>query len=133
MPTIQQYIRGIRKSRKRKSKTPAFLGSCHRKGVCVRVFTLKPKKPNSSQRKVAKVKLSSGKSVFCKIPGQGHNLQKHTQVLIRGGRARDIPGTQYHVMRGLRDFVGVEKFTRVNRRSKFGMKNPNKKEKNVGI
>jgi len=94
------------------------------KGVCLKVYTTKPKKPNSAIRKVAKVRLSIGKSVIAYIPGQGHNLQEHSVVLIRGGRVKDLPGVQYHIIRGKYDFTSTETFARSNRRSKFGVKQP---------
>ncbi len=125
MPTIQQLIRKGRKQLTKKSKSPA-LGSCpQRRGVCVRVYTTTPKKPNSAMRKVARVRLTNGKEVNAYIPGEGHNLQEHSIVLIRGGRVKDLPGVRYHVIRGTLDADGVE--GRLQRRSKYGAKKPKKK------
>ena len=122
MPTIQQLIRFGRKKNKRKTKSPALLGCPQRRGVCTRVYTTTPKKPNSALRKVARVRLSSGFEVTAYIPGIGHNLQEHSVVLIRGGRVKDLPGVRYHIIRGCLDASGVK--NRTNGRSKFGVKRP---------
>jgi len=124
MPTIQQLVRKGRKKLVDKSKSPA-LGSCPQKrGVCVRVYTTTPKKPNSAMRKVARVKLVNQKEVNAYIPGEGHNLQEHSIVLIRGGRVKDLPGVRYHVIRGALDTSGVE--GRLDSRSLYGAKRPKK-------
>ncbi len=120
MPTINQLIRKGRKKLKKKSKTPALNGSPQKRGVCTRVYTTTPKKPNSALRKVAKVKLTSGFEVISYIQGEGHNLQEHSIVLVRGGRVKDLPGVRYHVVRGALDTAGVE--GRKNGRSKYGAK-----------
>ena len=126
MPTIQQLVRKGRKKLKSKSKSPA-LDSCPKKrGVCTRVYTTTPKKPNSAMRKVARVRLSHGKEVNAYIPGEGHNLQEHSIVLIRGGRVKDLPGVRYHVIRGTLDTGGVD--DRTQRRSKYGAKKPKAKK-----
>ena len=122
MPTIQQLVREGRSSKFTKSKTPALKGSPQRRGVCTRVYTTTPKKPNSALRKVARVRLSSGIEVTAYIPGEGHNLQEHSIVLVRGGRVRDLPGVRYHIIRGVLDSAGVEE--RKQRRSKYGAKKP---------
>jgi small subunit ribosomal protein S12 len=120
MATLNQVIRKCRKSKPKLSKTPA-LDSCYqRKGVCNKVYTTKPKKPNSAQRKVARVKLTNGKVVTAYIPGEGHNLQEHSVVLVRGGRVPDLPGVRYHLVRGALDLQGVA--TRTTSRSKYGSK-----------
>lgn len=120
MPTTNQLIKKGRKKQTRKYKTPA-LGKCPQKrGVCVRVFTTTPKKPNSALRKVARVKLTNGIDVAAYIPGEGHNLQEHSIVLLRGGRVKDLPGVRYHVIRGVLDAAGVE--NRSQGRSKYGKK-----------
>ena len=120
MPTINQLIRKGRKRVLEKTKTPA-LGSCPQKrGVCTRVYTSTPKKPNSALRKIARVRLSNGKEITAYIPGEGHNLQEHSIVLVRGGRVRDLPGVRYHLVRGTRDAAGVE--ARRQGRSKYGAK-----------
>ncbi len=124
MPTIQQLIRKGRKHVKGKSKSPALNSSPQKRGVCVRVYTTTPKKPNSAMRKVARVRLTNGKEVNAYIPGEGHNLQEHSIVLIRGGRVKDLPGVRYHVIRGTLDTQGVE--DRTQRRSKYGTKRPKK-------
>ena len=125
MPTIQQLVRKGRKKLTSKSKSPA-LGSCPQKrGVCTRVYTTTPKKPNSAMRKVARVRLTNGKEVNAYIPGEGHNLQEHSIVLIRGGRVKDLPGVRYHVIRGTLDTGGVD--DRTQRRSKYGSKKPKAK------
>ena len=122
MPTIQQLIRQGRSSKFTKSKTPALKGSPQRRGVCTRVYTTTPKKPNSALRKVARVRLSSGVEVTAYIPGEGHNLQEHSVVLIRGGRVKDLPGVRYHTVRGTLDTTGVS--DRMQGRSKYGAKAP---------
>ena len=118
MPTIQQLIRQGRSSKSSKTKTPALKGSPQRRGVCTRVFTTTPKKPNSALRKVARVRLTSGVEITAYIPGEGHNLQEHSIVLVRGGRVRDLPGVRYHVVRGTLDCAGVD--DRKQGRSKYG-------------
>lgn len=120
MPTIQQLIRQGRSSKSSKTKTPALKGSPQRRGVCTRVFTTTPKKPNSALRKVARVRLTSGIEVTAYIPGEGHNLQEHSIVLVRGGRVRDLPGVRYHVVRGALDCLGVD--GRKKGRSQYGVK-----------
>ena len=128
MPTINQLIaspRVVQKSRKKavtKSKVPALGGSPQRRGVCTRVYTTTPKKPNSALRKVAKVRLTNGYEVISYIGGEGHNLQEHSVVLIRGGRVKDLPGVRYHILRGVLDTQGVK--NRKQRRSKYGAKRP---------
>ena len=122
MPTIQQLVRKGREAKKPKSKTPALKGSPQRRGVCTRVYTTTPKKPNSALRKVARVKLSSNVEVTAYIPGVGHNLQEHSIVLIRGGRVKDLPGVRYHIVRGTLDAAGVN--GRKQSRSKYGAKAP---------
>ena len=122
MPTIQQLVRQGRSSKFSKTKTPALKGSPQRRGVCTRVYTTTPKKPNSALRKVARVRLSSGVEVTAYIPGEGHNLQEHSIVLVRGGRVRDLPGVRYHVLRGVLDTQGVK--DRRQSRSKYGAKRP---------
>ena len=124
MPTVNQLIRKPRRRTRAKSKCPALKGAPHARGVCVRVFTTTPKKPNSALRKVARVKLSTGIEVTAYIPGEGHNLQEHSIVLVRGGRVRDLPGVRYHVVRGALDCLGVDK--RGQGRSKYGAKKPKK-------
>ena len=120
MPTIQQLVRKGRQEKTAKTKTPALKGSPQRRGVCTRVYTTTPKKPNSALRKVARVRLTSQIEVTAYIPGVGHNLQEHSIVLVRGGRVRDLPGVRYHVVRGSLDCLGVEK--RKQGRSKYGAK-----------
>ncbi|MCS7204666.1 MAG: 30S ribosomal protein S12 [Leptospiraceae bacterium] len=122
MPTINQLIRLGRKKQKAKSKSPALKGCPQRRGVCVRVMTITPKKPNSALRKVARVRLTTGIEVTAYIPGEGHNLQEHHTVLVRGGRVKDLPGVRYHIVRGTLDALGVEK--RRKGRSKYGTKKP---------
>ena len=124
MPTIQQLVRKGRKSKPTKGKTPALKGSPQRRGVCTRVYTTTPKKPNSAMRKVARVRLTNGKEVNAYIPGEGHNLQEHSIVLVRGGRVKDLPGVRYHIVRGALDTAGVD--GRLQRRSKYGAKKPKK-------
>jgi small subunit ribosomal protein S12 len=120
MPTINQLVKYGRVRILSKKKTPALAGSPQRRGVCVRVYTVTPKKPNSALRKVARVKLTSGMEVTSYIPGVGHNLQEHSMVLIRGGRVKDLPGVRYHIIRGTLDTAGVE--GRKQGRSKYGAK-----------
>ena len=122
MPTINQLVRHGRKVETTKSKSPAMQGSPQRRGVCTRVYTTTPKKPNSALRKVAKVRLTTGIEAVCYIPGEGHNLQEHSVVLIRGGRVKDLPGVRYHILRGVLDTQGVK--DRRQRRSKYGAKRP---------
>ena len=122
MPTIQQLVRKGRKKLKSKSKSPALDSCPQKRGVCTRVYTTTPKKPNSAMRKVARVKLTNGQEVTAYIPGEGHNLQEHSVVLIRGGRVKDLPGVRYHIIRGTLDTQGLEK--RRQRRSKYGAKRP---------
>ena len=122
MPTISQLIRKGRIKVEKKTNTPALVGSPQRRGVCVRVYTTTPKKPNSALRKVARVRLTSGYEVTSYIPGIGHNLQEHSVVLVRGGRVKDLPGVRYHVVRGTLDTVGVQ--DRKQSRSKYGAKKP---------
>lgn len=122
MPTINQLIRKRRASKPTRNKTPALQSSPQKRGVCVRVYTTTPKKPNSALRKVARVRLSNGFEVTSYIPGVGHNLQEHSVVLIRGGRVKDLPGVRYHIVRGTLDSVGVE--GRRQGRSKYGAKRP---------
>ena len=126
MPTIQQLVRKGRKKLKSKSKSPALDSCPQKRGVCTRVYTTTPKKPNSAMRKVARVRLSHGKEVNAYIPGEGHNLQEHSIVLIRGGRVKDLPGVRYHVIRGTLDTGGVD--GRTQRRSKYGAKRPKAKK-----
>ena len=120
MPTIQQLVRKGRQDKVEKTKTPALKGSPQRRGVCTRVYTTTPKKPNSALRKVARVRLTNGVEVTCYIPGEGHNLQEHSIVLIRGGRVKDLPGVRYHTVRGTLDAQGVT--NRKQSRSKYGTK-----------
>ena len=120
MPTIQQLIRIGRKPAAKKSKAPALKGSPQRRGVCVRVYTATPKKPNSALRKVARVRLTNGMEVTTYIPGEGHNLQEHSVVLVRGGRVKDLPGVRYKVVRGTLDAAGVS--DRKKARSQYGVK-----------
>jgi small subunit ribosomal protein S12 len=122
MPTINQLVRQGRKVAKKRSDTPALKGSPQKRGVCVRVYTTTPKKPNSALRKVARVRLTNGIEVTTYIPGIGHNLQEHSVVLIRGGRVKDLPGVRYHVIRGTLDALGVS--DRRQGRSKYGAKRP---------
>ena len=120
MPTIQQLVRSGREARKEKTKAPALKGSPQRRGVCTRVYTMTPKKPNSALRKVARVRLTSQIEVTCYIPGEGHNLQEHSIVLVRGGRVKDLPGVRYKIVRGTLDTAGVS--DRRQARSKYGAK-----------
>ena len=124
MPTIQQLVRQGRTKIKDKSKAPALDACPQKRGVCVRVYTTTPKKPNSAMRKVARVRLTNGKEVNAYIPGEGHNLQEHSIVLIRGGRVKDLPGVRYHLVRGTLDAAGVN--GRLQGRSKYGAKKPKK-------
>ena len=120
MPTINQLVRHGRKDVAKKEKAPALRGNPQKRGVCTRVYTSTPKKPNSALRKVARVRLTNGMEVTCYIPGEGHNLQEHSIVLIRGGRVKDLPGVRYHVVRGTLDASGVD--GRMQSRSKYGTK-----------
>ena len=122
MPTIQQLVRFERAVTKKKTKSPALQSCPQRRGVCTRVYTTTPKKPNSALRKVARVRLTSGFEVTAYIPGIGHNIQEHSVVLVRGGRVKDLPGCRYHVVRGTLDAAGVE--DRKQSRSKYGGKKP---------
>ena len=122
MPTINQLVRKGRKTRQSRSASPALKACPQKRGVCVRVYTTTPKKPNSALRKVARVRLTNGIEVTSYIPGEGHNLQEHSVVLIRGGRVKDLPGVRYHVVRGVLDSVGVSE--RRQSRSKYGTKRP---------
>jgi small subunit ribosomal protein S12 len=122
MPTINQLIRKPRVTQHAKKKVPALQQSPQKRGVCTRVYTTTPKKPNSALRKVAKVRLTNGFEVIGYIPGEGHNLQEHSVVMIRGGRVKDLPGVRYHILRGVLDTQGVK--NRKQRRSKYGAKRP---------
>ena len=122
MPTINQLVRKGRKKSVKKSNTPALKGGPQKRGVCTRVYTSTPKKPNSALRKVARVRLTTGAEVTAYIPGMGHNLQEHSVVLVRGGRVKDLPGVRYHVVRGALDCLGVD--GRNRGRSKYGCKKP---------
>ena len=122
MPTINQLVRKGRRRIRAKSKAPALQGNPFRRGVCVQVMTRTPKKPNSAIRKVAKVRLTNGYEVISYIPDEGHNLQEHSIVLVRGGRVKDLPGVRYHIVRGALDSLGVDK--RKQSRSKYGAKRP---------
>lgn len=122
MPTINQLVRKGRETVQKKSKSPALQGNPQKRGVCVRVYTTTPKKPNSALRKVARVRLSNGYEVTCYIPGIGHNLQEHSIVLVRGGRVKDLPGVRYKIVRGALDAAGVK--DRKQSRSKYGAKRP---------
>jgi small subunit ribosomal protein S12 len=122
MPTVQQLIRKNRKTLKKKTKSPALKSCPQRRGVCTRVYTTTPKKPNSALRKVARVRVSSGFEVTAYIPGIAHNIQEHSVVLLRGGRVKDLPGVRYHILRGCLDATGVK--GRCNGRSKYGAKKP---------
>ena len=125
MPTVNQLVRKGRKEKKYKSKSPALERCPQKRGVCTRVFTTTPKKPNSAMRKVARIRLTNNIEVTGYIPGVGHNLQEHSIVLIRGGRVKDLPGVRYHVVRGTLDCEGVE--DRMKGRSKYGTKKPKEK------
>ncbi|MCX7771371.1 MAG: 30S ribosomal protein S12 [Proteobacteria bacterium] len=122
MPTINQLVRKGREKVKKKSKSPALTLCPQRRGVCVRVYTTTPKKPNSALRKVARVRMTNGYEVTSYIPGEGHNLQEHSVVLVRGGRVKDLPGVRYHIVRGALDAGGVQ--NRKKSRSKYGTKRP---------
>jgi small subunit ribosomal protein S12 len=122
MPTISQLIRFGRISKKKKTKSPALKGCPQRRGVCLQVRTMTPKKPNSALRKIARVRLTTGIEVTSYIPGEGHNLQEHSIVLVRGGRVKDLPGVRYHIVRGTLDAAGVNQ--RRKSRSKYGAKRP---------
>ena len=122
MPTIQQLVRKGRERQRRKVTAPALQSCPQRRGVCTRVYTTTPKKPNSALRKVARVRLTNGIEVTAYIPGIGHNLQEHSVVLIRGGRVKDLPGVRYHIIRGTLDSIGVQE--RRQRRSKYGATKP---------
>ncbi len=123
MPTIQQLVRKGRQTKRRKESTPALRGAPQRRGVCTRVYTATPKKPNSALRKVARVRLTTGVEITAYIPGEGHNLQEHSIVLVRGGRVRDLPGVRYKVVRGTLDTAGVRE--RRKARSRYGVKREN--------
>jgi small subunit ribosomal protein S12 len=122
MPTINQLVKEGRAKQRRKTTAPALMSSPQKRGVCVRVYTTTPKKPNSALRKVARVRLTNGMEVTSYIPGEGHNLQEHSVVLIRGGRVKDLPGVRYHIVRGTLDTAGVA--NRRQSRSKYGAKRP---------
>ncbi len=122
VPTISQLIRKGRKEQKKRSSAPALKKCPQKRGVCTRVYTATPKKPNSALRKIARVRLSNGIEVTAYIPGEGHNLQEHSIVLVRGGRVKDLPAVRYHIVRGALDTIGVEE--RKNSRSKYGVKKP---------
>ncbi len=122
MPTVQQLVRKGRTSRKKQSKSRDLQSSPQRRGVCIRVYTATPKKPNSALRKVCRVRLTNGREVTAYIPGVGHTLQEHSVVLVRGGRVKDLPGVRYHIVRGTLDSVGVA--DRNQSRSKYGAKRP---------
>jgi len=122
MPTINQLIRKGRKDKRKINKVPALDACPQRRGVCTRVYTSTPKKPNSALRKVARVRLTNGQEVTAYIPGEGHKLQEHSVVLIRGGRVKDLPGVRYHILRGVLDTTGVD--GRRQARSKYGVKRP---------
>jgi small subunit ribosomal protein S12 len=125
MPTISQLVRKGRKDKADKTSTPALKSCPQRRGVCVRVYTATPKKPNSAMRKVARVRLTTGIEVTSYIPGEKHNLQEHSVVLVRGGRVKDLPGVRYHIIRGTQDTSGVDN-GRNQGRSKYGVKRPKK-------
>lgn len=122
MPTINQLVRKGRKAQKSKNTVPALKACPQKRGVCIKVYTATPKKPNSALRKVARVRLTNGIEVTSYIPGEGHNLQEHSVVLIRGGRVKDLPGVRYHIIRGTLDSIGVQ--SRRQARSKYGAKRP---------
>lgn len=125
MPTINQLVSKGRKTKKAKNKVPALASCPQKRGVCTRVYTTTPKKPNSALRKVARVRLTNGQEVTSYIPGEGHNLQEHSVVMIRGGRVKDLPGVRYHIVRGTLDASGVDK--KKQARSKYGSKRAKKK------
>lgn len=137
MPTVNQLIRKGRKPHFKRTTAPALQGAPQKRGVCIRVYVVSPKKPNSANRKVARVRLSTGQEVTAYIPGRAHNLTEHAQVLIRGGRVPDLPGVRYHIIRGTLDTAGVGKkegsvvIIQARSRSKYGTKNPKKKVKKV--
>lgn len=120
MPTLNQLIKKGRKNKRRRNRVAALQGQPQKKGVCIKVYTTKPKKPNSAIRKVAKVRLSTGKSIISYIPGEGHNLQEHSVVLVRGGRVKDLPGVKFKIIRGKFDLLGV--LNRKKSRSRYGAK-----------
>ena len=122
MPTINQLVRHGRKRTLKRHATPALRGNPQKRGVCIRVYTTTPKKPNSALRKVARVRLTNGAEVSAYIPGEGHNLQEHSIVLIEGGRVKDLPGVRYHIIRGVLDTAGVD--DRTTSRSRYGAKKP---------
>ena len=122
MPTLNQLVRGAREPQSVRDKSPALKRSPQKRGVCLTVFTTKPKKPNSALRKVARVRLTNGYEVTAYIPGEGHTLQEHSSVLVRGGRVKDLPGVRYHIVRGAYDLKGVK--NRKRGRSKYGVKKP---------
>jgi small subunit ribosomal protein S12 len=122
MPTINQLVADPRRQQRTRNKVPALQGCPQKRGVCTRVYTTTPKKPNSALRKVAKVRLTNGFEVVTYIPGEGHNLQEHSVVMVRGGRVKDLPGVRYHIIRGTLDTQGVK--DRRQRRSKYGAKRP---------
>lgn len=124
MPTVNQLVRHKRKKVVKKSKSPALQQCPQRRGVCIRVYTMTPKKPNSALRKIARVRLTNGIEITGYIPGEGHNLQEHSIVLVRGGRVKDLPGVKYHIIRGTMDATGVD--GRKKSRSKYGTKRPKK-------
>nr|YP_010291102.1 ribosomal protein S12 [Juncus compressus]YP_010291103.1 ribosomal protein S12 [Juncus compressus]YP_010291375.1 ribosomal protein S12 [Juncus tenuis]ULQ66692.1 ribosomal protein S12 [Juncus compressus]ULQ66693.1 ribosomal protein S12 [Juncus compressus]ULQ67038.1 ribosomal protein S12 [Juncus tenuis] len=126
MPTIEQIIRNLRQPKRNMKKSPALKGCPQRRGICTRVYTINPKKPNSALRKVARVRLTSGLEITAYIPGIGHNLQEHSAVLVRGGRVKDLPGVKYHIVRGTLDAAGVK--NRQQGRSKYGVKKQKKKK-----
>ena len=126
MPTVNQLLRKKRNRPKARNKVPALEQSPQKRGVCLKVYTTTPKKPNSALRKVARVRLSNGHEVISYIPGEGHNLQEHSVVLLRGGRVKDLPGVRYHIIRGTLDSAGVN--DRLQRRSKYGSKKPKDKK-----
>jgi small subunit ribosomal protein S12 len=127
MPTINQLVRSGRNPPHTKSKSPALASCPQRRGVCLIVKTMTPKKPNSALRKIARVRLTNGQEVTAYIPGEGHNLQEHSMVLVRGGRVKDLPGVRYHIVRGTLDCIGVE--ARRRSRSKYGAKTPKEEKK----
>ena len=124
MPTINQLLKNKRIKQSKRNKVPALQKQPLKRGVCVKVYTTTPKKPNSAMRKVARVRLTNGTEINAYIPGEGHNLQEHSIVLVRGGRVKDLPGVRYHIVRGALDTAGVE--GRLQRRSKYGAKRPKK-------
>jgi len=124
VPTLHQLLKGTRVEKHFRSKTPAFLGCPQKRGIVLRCDIIKPKKPNSAKRKVAKVRIKGSKDLMAYIPGKGQNVQKHYNVLVRGGRVPDLPGVRYHLFRNAVDFIMPETFERKNRRSKYGKKKP---------